>query len=170
MHTQVVSLHSERAAGVGKQAGLRHTSMLWCVCKCHGTIHLIVSGGFYWIYHALQDLFVAHVGDSGAFVVRDGKARRLTLDHKPTNPAERERIANAGGMVCHSQSDPPLLGYSSCLSTTPSGLLIDGKLGSPNCSKSLIQRMRVFSQTCFSSFLFELSCIWSKVGGLYVGK
>ena len=48
---------------------------------------------------AAQDLFVAHVGDSGAFVIREGKARRLTLDHKPTNPAERERIANAGGMV-----------------------------------------------------------------------
>lgn len=47
----------------------------------------------------MQDLFVAHVGDSGAFVVRDGAARRLTLDHKPTNPAEQKRIAEAGGRV-----------------------------------------------------------------------
>ena len=47
----------------------------------------------------LQDLFVAHVGDSGAFCIRDGAARRLTIDHKPTNPAEQKRIANAGGKV-----------------------------------------------------------------------
>ena len=47
----------------------------------------------------LQDLYVAHVGDSGAFCIRDGAARRLTIDHKPTNPAEQERIANAGGRV-----------------------------------------------------------------------
>ena len=44
---------------------------------------------------------MAHVGDSGAFCVRDGAARRLTMDHKPTNPAEQKRIANAGGTVRH---------------------------------------------------------------------
>lgn len=46
-----------------------------------------------------RDLFVAHVGDSGAFCIRDGAARRLTIDHKPTNPAEQKRIANAGGKI-----------------------------------------------------------------------
>lgn len=46
-----------------------------------------------------KDLFVAHVGDSGAFCIRDGAARRLTMDHKPTNPAESKRIADAGGTV-----------------------------------------------------------------------
>jgi len=47
----------------------------------------------------VQHLFVGHVGDSGAFCIRDGAARRLTMDHKPTNPAESKRIANAGGTV-----------------------------------------------------------------------
>ena len=42
---------------------------------------------------------MGHVGDSGAFVIRDGKARRLTRDHKPTDPKEAKRIEEAGGKV-----------------------------------------------------------------------
>ena len=54
---------------------------------------------------------MAHVGDSGAFVTRDGAARRLTLDHKPTNPAEQQRIADAGGRVTF---PPPLTPNIGC--------------------------------------------------------
>lgn len=48
---------------------------------------------------------MAHVGDSGAFCIRDRAARRLTIDHKPTNPAEQKRIANAGGKVKIKQAE-----------------------------------------------------------------
>ena len=34
-----------------------------------------------------------------AILCRGGKATRLSLDHKPTDPAERERIASQGGFV-----------------------------------------------------------------------
>ena len=58
------------------------------------------SEGAIWVMCLVQELFVAHVGDSGALVLRDGKARRLTKDHKPSVPAEAARIQAAGGTVC----------------------------------------------------------------------
>lgn len=57
---------------------------------------------------------MAHVGDSGAFVVRGGVARRLTQDHKPTNPAEKRRIAEAGGRVSRTPSPLPHRHVSLC--------------------------------------------------------
>lgn len=44
-------------------------------------------------------IFVANCGDSRAVISRDSKATFSTLDHKPMNPTEKERIQNAGGSV-----------------------------------------------------------------------
>lgn len=76
---------------------MRQDSILASACVCYGQQRTFK--GKKKSVCCLQDLFVAHVGDSGAFCIRDGAARRLTIDHKPTNPAEQKRIANAGGKV-----------------------------------------------------------------------
>jgi protein phosphatase PTC1 len=41
-------------------------------------------------------LFTANVGDSRCILVRDGKAIRLTIDHKASLPEEAKRITDAG--------------------------------------------------------------------------
>lgn len=43
--------------------------------------------------------FLANCGDSRAVLSRGGKAFISTLDHKPVNPQEKERIQKAGGSV-----------------------------------------------------------------------
>lgn len=48
-----------------------------------------------------REFFVAHAGDSRAVLCRRGVAIELTKDHKPTNPDERSRIDQAGGVVLH---------------------------------------------------------------------
>eukprot|EP00882_Tetradesmus_deserticola_P022234 GHRQ01024128.1.p1 GENE.GHRQ01024128.1~~GHRQ01024128.1.p1 ORF type:complete len:295 (-),score=57.41 GHRQ01024128.1:237-1121(-) len=47
-----------------------------------------------------SSLFVANAGDSRAVLCRHGKAIELTRDHKPHEPAERQRIEQCGGYVC----------------------------------------------------------------------
>ncbi|KAL7636403.1 UNVERIFIED_CONTAM: hypothetical protein RMT77_013178 [Armadillidium vulgare] len=44
-------------------------------------------------------IFVANCGDSRAVLYRSGGIGFSTLDHKPFNPTEKERIQNAGGSV-----------------------------------------------------------------------
>lgn len=44
-------------------------------------------------------LYAAHAGDSRAVLCRDGRAMRLTEDHKPHLMRERSRIEHAGGRV-----------------------------------------------------------------------
>ncbi|KAK9851327.1 hypothetical protein WJX84_001751 [Apatococcus fuscideae] len=44
-------------------------------------------------------LYAAHVGDSRAVLCQKGQGLRLTEDHKPDNPQERQRIHAAGGRV-----------------------------------------------------------------------
>uniref|UniRef100_T1IPX2 Protein phosphatase 1B n=1 Tax=Strigamia maritima TaxID=126957 RepID=T1IPX2_STRMM len=44
-------------------------------------------------------IFIANCGDSRAVLSRDKKVMFSTLDHKPINPVEKERIQNAGGSV-----------------------------------------------------------------------
>jgi len=46
-----------------------------------------------------QHIFLANCGDSRAVVSRNKQVAVTTLDHKPTNPTEKERIQNAGGSV-----------------------------------------------------------------------
>lgn len=49
-------------------------------------------------------LTLAHVGDSRAVVIRHGKVMHATVDHKPTNPAEKERIEKQGGYVANGRA------------------------------------------------------------------
>lgn len=44
-------------------------------------------------------LYVANAGDSRAVLCWGGKAVDLSVDHKPDDPVERQRIQNAGGTV-----------------------------------------------------------------------
>lgn len=46
-----------------------------------------------------RNIFFGNCGDSRGVLSRDGKAAFSTQDHKPINPAEKERIQNAGGSV-----------------------------------------------------------------------
>jgi serine/threonine protein phosphatase PrpC len=51
-------------------------------------------------YFKGPELFLANVGDSRAVLCQnDGKALRVTTDHKPDLPAERERIEKSGGWI-----------------------------------------------------------------------
>ena len=66
---------------------------------CTATVCVVVprAGG--------RDLHVAAIGDSRAVLGRGGGARqravRLTIDHSPSLPSERERVEAAGGLVIH---------------------------------------------------------------------
>lgn len=46
-----------------------------------------------------RELFVANAGDSRCVVCRDGQAVEMSLDHKPEDTEELERIKKAGGRV-----------------------------------------------------------------------
>jgi protein phosphatase 1G len=46
-----------------------------------------------------QELYVANAGDSRCVVCRKGQAVEMSLDHKPEDEAEMERIMKAGGKV-----------------------------------------------------------------------
>jgi protein phosphatase 1G len=46
-----------------------------------------------------NELYVANAGDSRCVLCRNGKAVELSLDHKPEDHAEMERIIMAGGKV-----------------------------------------------------------------------
>nr|CEL66539.1 TPA: Probable protein phosphatase 2C 64 [Neospora caninum Liverpool] len=63
------------------------------------------------VLHTHRRLFVAHVGDSRVVLARQKKdgivAEALTVDHKPTTPAERARIEAAGGELKRLECDIP---------------------------------------------------------------
>ncbi|TPP60004.1 Protein phosphatase type 2C alpha 2 [Fasciola gigantica] len=46
-----------------------------------------------------KHIFFANCGDSRAVLIRQGEVAFATVDHKPINPSEKERIQNAGGSV-----------------------------------------------------------------------
>lgn len=46
-----------------------------------------------------NELYVANAGDSRCVLCRDGEAVELSLDHKPEDQPEMERIVKAGGKV-----------------------------------------------------------------------
>lgn len=46
-----------------------------------------------------NELYVANAGDSRCVLCRDGQAVELSLDHKPEDEPEMERIVKAGGKV-----------------------------------------------------------------------
>ena len=44
-------------------------------------------------------VYIMNCGDSRAILVSDNQIKIVTLDHKPNNPLEKERIENAGGRI-----------------------------------------------------------------------
>ena len=46
-----------------------------------------------------NQLITAHVGDSRAVMVTDDSSFDLTIDHKPSNPSEKERVELQGGEI-----------------------------------------------------------------------
>lgn len=66
-----------------------HKAMPNELSGCTGNCVLVVQ----------NHLYCANTGDSRAVLCRNGEAIALSEDHKPTNPAERERIMKAGGFV-----------------------------------------------------------------------
>ncbi len=44
-------------------------------------------------------LTIANVGDSRGVLIRNGKIIQTTIDHKPSNTAEKERVLKAGGFI-----------------------------------------------------------------------
>lgn len=45
------------------------------------------------------ELYVANVGDSRVVLSKNGKAVRLTVDHRPNDPDEQRRVKDAGGHI-----------------------------------------------------------------------
>ena len=77
-----------------------------CFNKLHQQIvsSRIKSGTTALISYIDQDdssLWVAHVGDSRAVLFADGKAVRLTEDHKPNSQSEKKRVISEGGKITH---------------------------------------------------------------------
>ena len=50
-----------------------------------------------------RSIYLVNCGDSRAILVRDDFIELCTYDHKPTQPKERQRIQNAGGIVALSR-------------------------------------------------------------------
>ena len=63
------------------------------MCGTTATVCLLRSG---------IELVVGHVGDSRATLCREGQHVRLTHDHSPELPKERNRIHESGGRVLKS--------------------------------------------------------------------
>lgn len=64
-----------------------------CQVSAAGSLAMPASGG------TGKVLYAAHCGDSRAVLCRRGKPLRLTEDHKPNLPSEKQRIQAAGGRV-----------------------------------------------------------------------
>lgn len=59
-------------------------------CICHvGCDHATVK----------RVLYVANAGDARCVISRNGVAERLSVDHKPNDEAERQRIEGSGGFI-----------------------------------------------------------------------
>jgi len=72
--------------------GLKNASILYPGCTC------VVA------YIRLSEdetitLYTGNVGDARAVLSRDGKAVRLSYDHKASDPNERQRITETGGFI-----------------------------------------------------------------------
>lgn len=95
-----------------------------------------------------RDLYVANAGDSRCVVCRKGTAIEMSLDHKPEDPLEWQRILNAGGKV-------------TCDGRVNGGLNLSRAIGKKRkpMSKAIplvfIYLVLHQSSTCFPYFIFR---------------
>lgn len=57
-------------------------------------------------------LYTANAGDARAVLCRDGKAVRLTYDHKGSEPQEQQRVRDAGGFIALDRVSGKSLSYA----------------------------------------------------------
>ncbi|KAI9020502.1 phosphatase 2C-like domain-containing protein [Hyaloraphidium curvatum] len=79
-------------------------------------------------------LYTANVGDARAVLCRDGRAVRLSYDHKGSDPAEQQRIADAGGFVVNNRVNGILAVTRSLGDTSMKDLII----GNPYTTQTVL--------------------------------
>ena len=84
-------------------------------CECVGTTCTTV---FCWAKGAVRYLQVANVGDSLAFLCRAGKAVLLTVEHKVTNPSERQRLKEVNLDITDNATRVNGIAVSRCLGSS----------------------------------------------------
>lgn len=96
------------------------------------------------IDHEKFIMHVANVGDSRCVISTNNKARTVTIDHKPSNEGEKQRILAAGGKVAvstkfHSPQEVLMYLCGCCCSPPmrvyPGGLSVSRTLGDIGCKK-----------------------------------
>lgn len=87
------ALSTPSRLGVHDAAQCLHVSAT-CVQAVCGTVDRALHSSL-----AGEVVYTAHCGDSRAVLCKAGRAVRLTEDHKPNLPAERERIRRVGGRI-----------------------------------------------------------------------
>jgi serine/threonine protein phosphatase PrpC len=92
---------------------------------------------YLWQVNEDRYLQAANVGDSTAFLCRDGVAIQLTVDHKPSEPSERQRMREAGLEVSDNQTRINGLAVSRTLGDHFVKQQNIGMIGLPHVSKSI---------------------------------
>jgi len=98
-HPNILTEQPEKVIEVLKKSYLEIDDKLkTAVPSHHGctAVTVIVSGK-----HENRHLYAANVGDARAVLCRDGKAIRLTEEHKASEPVEAKRITDGGGFIIH---------------------------------------------------------------------
>lgn len=78
------------------------------VNECGSTCLMI----FHFNYNNSRYINIVNIGDSRAVICNNITAHALTMDHKPLNPIERQRIARAGGKIYNDGYDWRISGLS----------------------------------------------------------
>lgn len=97
-----------------RQAFLSTDAGLLDMCRERGGLDYASSTGVAVLLWPLNMLSVAHVGDSRACLARMGDSDQLecewlTVDHKPDQPLELQRIQENGGSLVYLHGNKPFI-------------------------------------------------------------